>query len=132
MSWILICERFFGCVKSEWKAQLNKCHGDEEFKIEDIVSASDEALIIWLIRCKMDKIKDKSNMKKQDSKAQIREYLEIYKVTKERRDDEQSRKYWNNIFWKHHKKNRNYLPIPKKARRTYNNDAIELPIDGDF
>lgn len=116
-AWQSFTTEFCRSVSYHWKHYLLKIGKRENATFEGNLSTSDEVFAMWVIHCKYEdaqaeaeeiksiglaKWKDSRTRRRSgphDSKANIEDYCRLYKLVQERRRDQKSSQYWQDMFF---------------------------------
>ena len=142
-AWATFCIDFFECVNYSWKTALHSSKYDKElFEIENVITPSDEALLMWFIDCKYDETKKAAEREKNkqsplkkhkdgahDSKSKIELCCQYYARVKERRQNVDYDKHWKRVFWDKCKTTRlNGSRMRNANARSNSSVAVELEL----
>lgn len=130
-SWYTFVMEFCKSVNSQWHKTLRNLDKNHKVQVKSILSASDEALVMWIIECKYDMVKErvakndirskalpsvegkkkssKKNTKPKgatDSVEKLNRYTAIFNRIKDCRRNKVSSRKWEDMFWE--KFNANY------------------------
>jgi hypothetical protein len=139
-AWYHFCLDYFKCVSLKWKHLLNDVDGTNTFPITKCITPSDEAILMWFIRCKYNLmsaqaskgfpkkgVSDRRKSGPHDSSSKLGLFVTYYNGVKEGRDNKEVNEYWDSLFWERFHKERDSKPSSKKS--TSRNDTIDIPID---
>ena len=142
-AWFKFCYFFLPRVSKLWAEALKISSKNNRLQLSQNSSVSDEALTKWIIYCKYKDVKedfeagfpDKKKENKgrksgpHDSIAHIKEYVEYTNKIKLARENVESNKKWNALFWEQYneelEKDPEFVSNNKVASNT---SATEVPL----
>lgn len=119
-AWCIFISDFCKCVSFHWTNYLKNIERKESATFRGMLTASDEALAIWLIKIKYEEVKAAADYIKEhgndawkktkksrksgshDSKWRLEEFIELHKSMKELRSNTKSNDLWESIFFDYH------------------------------
>lgn len=128
-AWVMFLADFCKWVSTTWRQALIKMQNINDFQFSDYLTVSDEALVMWIIECRYDKVKEnveagnlvycngrgpKPEQAKlaykqagpQDSRKHLGLYMELYELVKKNRKKKKASKAWQDFFVDAYKENK--------------------------
>ena len=119
-AWFTFNKEFCRCVSFHWTNYLKSIERKENASFKGMLTASDEALAMWLVKIKYEEAKAetdyinefgndawKKSRKKHksgthDSKWKLDEYIELHQSIIEKRSNHESNTLWEKLFFDSH------------------------------